>query len=376
MIEFSNFSNDKRFEDLCNAVKRCELCPDLMGREHVLSEVNGDINSEILFIAEAPGRLGADRTGIPLNGDRTGDIFEELIDSIGWNRGDIFITNAVLCNPRGDKGNNRPPRTKEVSNCSAYLEMTIELINPQVIVTLGIKALNALRHVWPHQYELRHCVGQPFPWFGKLLVPLYHTGPRALIHRPLSKQKSDFSQLSRLVSPSEGILTSDLLAIVRDGSESDVSSFQMLITAIVNSLGKMTYFKLTKLLYLIDLHALEKLGRTLSGEIYIRQKEGPWPPEIYPTIEALGDREIYTYFSGKFPSVMPGPSPQIEWAFINEELEVIEDVLHRYGNLTNAGIKVAAYRTPPMQYIRQQEKLGINMVNKPVIYKNNTAPDL
>ncbi len=376
MTKFINFSNDKRFEDLRKSVKRCELCPDLKGREHVLSEVNGDINSKVLFIAEAPGRLGADKTGIPLNGDRTGDTFEELIDSIGWHRGDIFITNAVLCNPRGENGNNRTPRTKEVSNCSAYLEMTIELINPQVIITLGIKALNALRYIWPHRYELRHCVGQPFPWYGKVLVPLYHTSPRALIHRPLSKQKSDFIKLSRLVSPSEGILESNLHEINRDGSVGEVSSFQMLITAIVNSLGKITYFKLTKLLYLIDLHALERLGRTLSGEIYIRQKEGPWPPKIFPTIEALGDSEISTHFSGKFPSVMPGPSPQIKWAFINEELEVIEDVLNRYGNLTNAGIKMAAYRTPPMQYIRQQEKLGINMVNKPVIYKNNTAPDL
>lgn len=376
MNGFNNFSTEKRFEDLCNTVTRCELCPDLKGREHVLSEVNGDITSKILFIAEAPGRLGADRTGIPLNGDRTGHVFEELIDSVGWKREELFITNAVLCNPRGDKGNNRPPSRKEGSNCSAYLEMTIELISPQVIVTLGRMALLALRHIWPHRYELRECVGQPLPWFGKVLVPLYHTSPRALIHRPLAQQKSDFIKLSRLVSPSEGILASDLHKVVRDGSVRDASSFQMLIKAIVNSQGKMTYFKLTKLLYLIDLNALERLGRTLSGEIYIRQEEGPWPPKLSTTIEALGDNEISFYYRGKVPSVMPGPSPRIALNFNNEELEVIEGVLHRYGNMNNSGIKMAAYRTPPMQYIRQQEKLGINMVNKPVIYKDTTAMDL
>ena len=45
-------------------------------RRKVFSEANGNIDSKALFIAEAPGRLGADKTGIPLYGDRTGDNFE------------------------------------------------------------------------------------------------------------------------------------------------------------------------------------------------------------------------------------------------------------------------------------------------------------
>ena len=63
----------------------------------------------MLFVAEAPGRLGADRTGIPLYGDRTGENFQTLLGNIGWKREQVFITNAVLCNPKQETGITAPP---------------------------------------------------------------------------------------------------------------------------------------------------------------------------------------------------------------------------------------------------------------------------
>ena len=95
-----SFSKDTRFADLVQCVSHCNLCQRLCGRTKVLSQGNGSLNAKILFVAEAPGRLGADRTGIPLYGDRTGDNFEALLGNVGWHRQDIFITNALLCNPR------------------------------------------------------------------------------------------------------------------------------------------------------------------------------------------------------------------------------------------------------------------------------------
>ena len=143
-------------------------------------------------MAEAPGRLGADRTGIPLYGDRTGDNFEALLGNVGWRREEVFITNAVLCNPKKENGNNGTPTREEISNCSAYLEMTITLIAPDVIVTLGATALTALSMLSPHGIELREGVAQVVPWRGTRFFPLYHPGPRATIHRSLTKQRSDF----------------------------------------------------------------------------------------------------------------------------------------------------------------------------------------
>jgi DNA polymerase len=67
-----------------------------------------------------------------------------------------------------------------------------------VVVTLGAKALDALRRIEPHPYTLADA-GRPVPWRGRTLVPLYHPGPRALIHRPEPAQMEDFRRLGTLL---------------------------------------------------------------------------------------------------------------------------------------------------------------------------------
>jgi len=69
-----------------------------------LSEKNGNIDSPVLFINETPSRMVADRTGIPFCGDITGNNFKRLLYFSGLTRRDIFITNAVLCNPHNEQG--------------------------------------------------------------------------------------------------------------------------------------------------------------------------------------------------------------------------------------------------------------------------------
>src|SRR6266498_692380 len=93
-----------------------------------------------MFIAEAPGRNGADRTRIPFHGDTSGRNFESLLASIELTRDEIFITNAVLCSPRKPSGANDKPARSEIRNCSDFLRRQIELINPPVVATLGAVA--------------------------------------------------------------------------------------------------------------------------------------------------------------------------------------------------------------------------------------------
>jgi uracil-DNA glycosylase family 4 len=188
--KYIDFSKTARFNDLIESVQHCDLCPRLCDRR----------------VAEAPGRLGADRTGVPLHGDRTGDNFETLLGNIGWQRKEVFITNAVLCNPKQDNGNNGTPTPEEIANCSAYLEMVITLVNPDVIVTLGATALDALGLLSPHGMELREDVAQLVPYRNARLFPLYHPGPRAIIHRSLAKQRSDFMLLAKAVHPVKGLI--------------------------------------------------------------------------------------------------------------------------------------------------------------------------
>jgi uracil-DNA glycosylase family 4 len=374
---YQSFGKTARFNDLVESVRHCNLCPRLYERTKVLSEANGNIDSKVLFVAEAPGRLGADRTGIPLYGDKTGSNFETLLNNIGWQRNQVFITNAVLCNPREDNGTNGTPTRGEIANCLAYLEMTISLVKPDVIVSLGATALEALDLIAPHGFQLRDGVATLVPWFGTKLFPLYHPGPRAMVHRSIAKQRSDFILLSKVVHPVSGLAVrtasrTKAPTLVTEGT----SPMQQVARALLELGGRMTYFKMTKLMYLIDLFSLEKLGHTTASNIYLRQVEGPWPPDLDKALEAMQGHEVRRSFARRIPVVGPGPSPRFEIQLPDDILEIVSNVFRIYGSMNNAEIKTAVYRTEPMRFILQEENKGKNMVNKPVLYRDKTAREL
>jgi uracil-DNA glycosylase family 4 len=186
------------FADLIARAQHCNLCPRMQHRKKVLGPPNGNIDSLAVFIAEAPGRLGADKFGIPLYGDQTGRNFEMLITSAGIKRESVFITNAVLCNPRTPDGNNDSPTLAEMRNCSQYLKETLEIIGPKLVVPLGAVALAALNIINPHQIRLSEGVGKLFPWNGCRVYPLFHPGPRAFIWRIKAQQMEDYRTLANL----------------------------------------------------------------------------------------------------------------------------------------------------------------------------------
>jgi len=377
ICSYQTFGKRARLNDLAESVQHCDLCPRLCNRRKVLSSANGNVDSKVLFVAEAPGRLGADRTGIPLYGDRTGDNFDALLGNIGWRREDIFITNAVLCNPKQENGNNATPTPEEIANCSAYLEMVISLVSPDVIVTLGAAALNALDVLSPHGAELRDSVAQLVPWRKTRLFPLYHPGPRAILHRSLARQRSDFMRLSKVVHPVKGL-------VERRTARTDApslfptvaSTMQQVARVLLEFGGRMTYFKITKLMYLVDLFSLKRFGRTVASNIYLRQVEGPWPPDLDEALEAMQGYEVRRFFARRIPMVAPGPSPRSDVLLDDDILEIVSEVFRTYGAMSNAGIKTAVYRTAPMRFILQEERKGKKMANKPVLYKDKTAQEL
>lgn len=155
MINICNAHKETYFNYLLNSVHQCNLCPRMQGRAKVLSPANGNLNSKILFVAETPSRLGAEHTGVPLHGDKAVDNFELLLSNVGWQRPDIFVTSAVLCNPRDQNGNNAIPNKDEIMNCNYYLKMTLELVNPEIVVTIGAKALEAVSFISPRDIILK-----------------------------------------------------------------------------------------------------------------------------------------------------------------------------------------------------------------------------
>lgn len=194
----------QRFDLLVESAGRCGLCTRMLGRTRVLSEKNGNIDSRILFVGEAPGRLGADRTGVPFQGDIAGQNFERLLCTAGLSRLDVFVTNSVLCNPRDEKGNNSPPTKREVRNCSIHLSILMDIIQPEIVVTLGRFALMALNSIESHSIELRRDVSKPVRWGRYILLPMYHPGPRSAVHRSPAEQGKDFSFLGDMMGRRDG----------------------------------------------------------------------------------------------------------------------------------------------------------------------------
>ena len=194
----------REFDALVAEAAGCVKCPAMCGRSAVLSGRNGRVGARVMFVGEAPGRQGGDRTRVPFSGDQSGQNFSRYLASIGLAREDIFITNAALCNPRSETGANRRPTRAEVANCSEFLRRQIEIVNAPVVVTLGAVSLEALRAVEYHRLTLKENVGQVVEWRGRLLVPLYHPSPQVLAsHRREAAQLEDYKSVARAIRLAE-----------------------------------------------------------------------------------------------------------------------------------------------------------------------------
>ncbi|HEV2859420.1 MAG TPA: uracil-DNA glycosylase [Pyrinomonadaceae bacterium] len=186
------------FAALVAEAAACRRCPAMCGRSAVLSERNGRPGARVMFVGEAPGRQGGDRTRVPFSGDQSGRNFSRFIASVGLSREELFITNSALCNPRSETGANRKPTREEVANCSEFLRRQMEVIDPPVVVTLGAVSLAALRAINYHPLTLKENAGEVHGWHGRLLVPLYHPSPQVLAsHRREAAQLEDYKSVAR-----------------------------------------------------------------------------------------------------------------------------------------------------------------------------------
>jgi DNA polymerase len=186
---------EPRFAELCARVGQCRRCVGMLRSSAVLGSGSGSPTADIVCVGEAPGRLGAARTGQPFDGDATGRNFQWLLDRVGLARDRLFVTNAVLCLPTRD-GRNRRPTRREVTNCLSYLQECLRLIRPRVVVTLGSVALQAVNRLTAQSMRLADCLAQPTPARHFVRLALYHPSPRVVAtRRSLAEQAADLSRV-------------------------------------------------------------------------------------------------------------------------------------------------------------------------------------
>ena len=147
-----------------NEVKGCTKCRLCQTRtQTVFGE--GASDAKLFFIGEGPGE-NEDLQGRPFVG-RAGELLNKWIAAMGLRREQVYIANIVKCRPP----DNREPAPDEVATCTPYLERQIEIIRPQVIMTLGRPSA---QHMLQTKISMGKMRGQWHAWRGIKLMPTYH----------------------------------------------------------------------------------------------------------------------------------------------------------------------------------------------------------
>jgi len=155
----------------------CTRCKLHKGR-HKIVFGDGSAKAELVFIGEGPG-ADEDAQGLPFVG-RAGKLLTQMIEAMGLERKDVYISNVVKCRPP----QNRAPEPDEVETCSPYLLRQIDVIKPKVIVCLGAVAAKTLLQTNRGITQFR---GQWLEWRGHKLMATYH--PAYLLRNPNAKRE-------------------------------------------------------------------------------------------------------------------------------------------------------------------------------------------
>ena len=155
------------WDSLATVARSCVACPELAAvRQHV---VVGDVPVSgrplVAFVGEAPGAT-EDETGRPFVG-RSGALLDLLLGEAGLDRADCAVLNVVKCRPPG----NRTPKAPEVARCSGWLRRQFELLDPPVVVALG---LSAAKWFLGPRTVLAQVRGRPHAIDGRVVWATYH----------------------------------------------------------------------------------------------------------------------------------------------------------------------------------------------------------
>jgi DNA polymerase len=190
-------SSITRLDKLRDKVEKCRNCK--LGSIRIKSVFGeGSSNAHIMFIGEGPG-YDEDHQGKPFIG-RAGQLLTKIIQAIKFSREEVYIANIVKCHPMIDpkkaemRGNDRPPTKDETQACLPYLLEQIEIINPEILCTLGNPASQTLLDTTVTISKLR---GKIYTFKGRKLIPTYH--PAALLRNPNLK-KDTWNDMKLLMS--------------------------------------------------------------------------------------------------------------------------------------------------------------------------------
>ena len=188
----------RKIKDEVINCKKCSLYEERVknGFYPVIGE--GNHQARMIFVGEAPGLQEA-RTGRPFCG-AAGKILDELLESAGIRREDVYITNILKDRPP----ENRDPQPEEIKACVPYLERQIEIIKPKIICSLGRYSMKFLME----KFGLKDRIKPISKIHGKffesktlfqnfVVIPLYHPAVATYNQNMKEILKKDFQILKK-----------------------------------------------------------------------------------------------------------------------------------------------------------------------------------
>lgn len=174
-----------QLQQLRDEILEKDICPELAAQAINLVMGDGNVDAEIVFIGEAPGK-NEDEQGLPFVG-AAGKFLNEMLAQAGMERSDVYITNIVKYRPP----NNRDPLPEEKKAFWPYLLRQLEIIDPKVVITLGRHSMEYFLpdakigdiHGHAVHKQVKYHDSREHEW---LIVPLYH--PAAALYNGSLRQ--------------------------------------------------------------------------------------------------------------------------------------------------------------------------------------------
>jgi len=163
-------------------VCKCEKCPELVENRTQTVFDSGNPYAKIVILAESPGRE-EDKQGEVLIGP-SGQLLNKMLEKCGLDRKkDVYLCNILKCRPPG----NRNPYPYEASNCRKYLDIQLDIVNPEFILCLGKVALYHLLGLEEpfDSIRMRDYRGRVISFNSRKVVATFH--PSYCLRNPAAK---------------------------------------------------------------------------------------------------------------------------------------------------------------------------------------------
>lgn len=188
-----------KIEELKKLKKEMEDDKSLPLRDTATQLVFGEGNpdTKIYFIGEAPG-FNEDKQGRPFIG-QAGKLLNNFLESIDLKREDVYISNIVRFRPP----ENRDPEPQEIAAFQPYVDREIEIISPEVIVTLGRFSMGKFLP----DVKISQVHGKPrkILWCTRevVIIPMYHPAAALRAGEVMRQEREDFKIIPRVLKQLE-----------------------------------------------------------------------------------------------------------------------------------------------------------------------------